>query len=307
MNYNSSTDLDASIIIQLENLVSGHVSKKDIANPRELIDFSKTLNVKPYTSYSVSMRLCIDVLCSAFSDPFKFKTMEGKPSPVRNVHHVEKDGQVEITWDRPINISGVIQNYSVLLRNAKNEILPRFPVTIKKNTQRIILKNLPLNQELSVTITPYTSFKGEKVTYTFRSPEGRPSIPNKVNAVALDKGDIIAVRWKQPLQPNGVITGYKVSWTGRKVYDPTFLEKKEHQINETKGVEEFNKFSITNLTPGTAYDIFVSARTSKGYGKPKRVSQIFNTPATGKKLLSCKPAEMLKSNSEVVRICWIGM
>jgi len=211
MNYNSSTDLDASIVIQLEDVVSGQASKRDITNPRDLIDFSKTLNVKPYTNYSISMQLCLDVFCSAYSDPYKVRTMEGKPSPVRNIHHVEKDGRIEITWDRPINISGVIRNYSVSILNDKNAVIPGFPVTVKKNTQRLIVKNLPVFQKLSVTITPYTSFKGDNVTYTFLSPEGKPGIPSKVSAVSLDKGDIIAVRWKQPLRPNGKISGYKVN------------------------------------------------------------------------------------------------
>lgn len=76
-----------------------------------------------------------------------------------------------------------------------------------------------------------------------------------------------------------------MSWTGIKGYDPTYLDEREYEINETKPAGDFNKFSITNLIPGTAYDIYVSARTTKGYGKPMRVPQIFNTPAAGKNFL----------------------
>ena len=95
--------------------------------------------------------------------------------------------------------------------NSYNVSLPEYPVTVSNTSLSHTLFNLPANQKLLLKIVPYNSMEGESFATWFESPEGLPGIPKYANGIKVKNGRRVVIRWKEPLLPNGKITGYSVS------------------------------------------------------------------------------------------------
>lgn len=84
------------------------------------------------------------------------------------------------------------------------------------------------------------------------------SVPGEIDDVTVTAAthDAITVRWSPPNKPNGQILEYMI------IYNST-----GGKLSGSKTTEG-NKLtaSIQNLIPNTTYSIFVTARTSKGFG-----------------------------------------
>lgn len=211
MSYNSSSDLDAFAIIIFESAESGEVVARPHINTNELSKFSyRVFNVQPFTRYLIKMQLCVGGICSLFSDSKYIQTMEGKPTRVRNVKVIEKGNAVLATWLKPRNISGILRKYSLDVMDSKNVSLPEYPVIVSNTSLSQTLVNLPANQRLLLKIIPYTSMEGESFATWFESPEGLPGIPRDVIGITIKNDKRVVIRWKEPLFPNGKITGYSV-------------------------------------------------------------------------------------------------
>ena len=217
MSYNSSSDLNAFVIFILESADSGERMASYIVNVIEPSDFSHhALNVQPFTRYQIKMKLCVGGICSLFSDSVHIRTMEGKPTRVRDVKIVEKLNSVIVTWSAPRNISGILRKYSLNVMDSHNVSLSGYPFIVSNNATSATslsqtLINLPANQKLLLKIIPFTSMQGESFSTWFVSPEGVPDIPHDVNAITIKDGRRVVIRWKEPLIPNGKVLGYIVS------------------------------------------------------------------------------------------------
>lgn len=83
-------------------------------------------------------------------------------------------------------------------------------------------------------------------------------VPGAVDDVTLTvvDHDTIRVTWRPPEKPNGRITQYNVTYNTA-------------DENSTRSVSADGELTvdINNLTPNTTYYIFVTAKTSKGFGR----------------------------------------
>lgn len=82
-----------------------------------------------------------------------------------------------------------------------------------------------------------------------------PGTVDDVTATAVDH-DTITVTWRPPKTPNGKIVQYNVAYY-------TADSNSSHSL-PTDGKLTVN---IDNLAPNTTYYIFVTAQTSKGFGR----------------------------------------
>lgn len=72
------------------------------------------------------------------------------------------------------------------------------------------------------------------------------------------------IAWSPPLEPGGIITGYRVEYV-EKGNPPTYAKKKD---NISPG--EF-AYYVTNLQRTRYYTFTVQAKTKKGWGQPEIV------------------------------------
>lgn len=82
-----------------------------------------------------------------------------------------------------------------------------------------------------------------------------PGAVDDVKAIAVDH-DTIRVAWRPPVTPNGKILQYSI----------TFNTTNGNSSNSLVAGDEL-ALVIDDLTPNTTYYIFVTAKTSKGFGR----------------------------------------
>ena len=80
-----------------------------------------------------------------------------------------------------------------------------------------------------------------------------------VTVIAVDF-DTIKVTWRNPVTPNGKIVQYSVTYNTSEGNSANVLVPADKR-----------EVTIDNLTPNTTYFIFVTAKTSKGFGTYKTV------------------------------------
>ena len=83
-----------------------------------------------------------------------------------------------------------------------------------------------------------------------------PGTVDDVTATVVDH-DTITITWRLPKTPNGVITQYNITYN-------TADENASRSLTTDRELT----VEINNLTPNTTYYIFVTAKTSKGFGRP---------------------------------------
>ncbi|XP_041043600.1 receptor-type tyrosine-protein phosphatase kappa isoform X2 [Carcharodon carcharias] len=143
---------------------------------------------------------------------------------------------------------------------------------------QLIIQHLP----------PYTNIS---IKMILTNPEGRKEseevviqtdedVPGPVPSESL-KGtpfeDKIFLQWKEPLEANGVITQYEVSYSSIKSFDPAVQVAGPVQIVSKMWNSTHHVFS--HLNPGTTYCFLIKASTVKGFGPAMVVNITTNISA----------------------------
>ncbi|KAK1116380.1 receptor-type tyrosine-protein phosphatase U isoform X1 [Acipenser oxyrinchus oxyrinchus] len=76
---------------------------------------------------------------------------------------------------------------------------------------------------------------------------------------------MIFLKWEEPLEPNGLITQYEISYQSIESSDPGINVPGPRRTVSKLRNETYHMFS--NLQPGTTYLFSVRARTGKGFGQ----------------------------------------
>nr|XP_013813034.1 PREDICTED: receptor-type tyrosine-protein phosphatase U-like [Apteryx mantelli mantelli] len=77
--------------------------------------------------------------------------------------------------------------------------------------------------------------------------------------------DMIFLKWEEPVEPNGLITQYEISYQSIESSDPAVNVPGPRRTVSKLRNETYHVFS--NLHPGTTYLFSVRARTGKGFGQ----------------------------------------
>ncbi|XP_042189701.1 receptor-type tyrosine-protein phosphatase kappa isoform X4 [Callorhinchus milii] len=145
-----------------------------------------------------------------------------------------------------------------------------------------------LPQHIIDHLPPYTNIS---IKMILTNPEGRKEseevvvqtdedVPGSVPGESL-KGtpfeDKIFLHWKEPVEANGIITQYEVSYSSVKSFDPAVqvagpLQTVSKLWNSTHHV-------FTHLDPGTTYQFFIKASTVKGFGPAAVINVTTNISA----------------------------
>ncbi|XP_010786251.1 receptor-type tyrosine-protein phosphatase U [Notothenia coriiceps] len=139
-------------------------------------------------------------------------------------------------------------------------------LAVEHNASRFTLRDLPPYHGIHVRLSlanPEGKKEGREVT--FQTEEDIPGgiAPESLTFTPLD--DMIFLKWEEPVEPNGLITQYEISYQSIESSDPGInVPGPRRTVSKMKN-ETYHMFS--NLHPGTTYLISVRGRTIKGFGQ----------------------------------------
>ncbi|KAF8766774.1 Receptor-type tyrosine-protein phosphatase mu like protein [Argiope bruennichi] len=260
-----------TIVQNVETPVGGTIRKRksleNIFDPVPDLQV-KISNLKPFTSYGFMVAGVTGVGRGLLSDIVSHKTEEGVPSEPRLLSTTSvTEKELEISWTEPEYPNGIIIQYHVTVwaddlskKVFKTETRAEFADIsgLKPATQYIIQVNAETKAGW-----------GSPAELSERTLDGAPGEPSQIS-VTESLQTSMNVSWKEPLESNGVIVGYKVRYQPLSTLDPVFNNTpfitKEIDIegNQTEIV-------LTHLHPSTQYSIHVTGKTSAGYGPPASI------------------------------------
>lgn len=90
-----------------------------------------------------------------------------------------------------------------------------------------------------------------------------PGPPTKINVYPFDK--YILVRWQPPLEPNGILTSYRVGSKAYTNFEPEDVEVEMQEVGALVLMKLLEK-----RKPETNYVVEIQAQTSRGWGTSVR-------------------------------------
>uniref|UniRef100_A0A8C5TCQ4 Receptor-type tyrosine-protein phosphatase kappa n=1 Tax=Malurus cyaneus samueli TaxID=2593467 RepID=A0A8C5TCQ4_9PASS len=165
-------------------------------------------------------------------------------------------------------------------------------------------------------LPPYTNVSLKMI---LTNPEGRKEseetiiqtdedVPGPIPAKSV-KGtpfeDKIFLNWKEPVDPNGIITQYEVSYSSIQSFDPAVPVAGPPQTVSKLWNSTHHVFS--HLHPGTTYQFFIRASTIKGFGPATTINVTTNISGSRDivSVSQCSPVGCLP-NSETVFLPCLG-
>uniref|UniRef100_A0A4W5QPN7 protein-tyrosine-phosphatase n=1 Tax=Hucho hucho TaxID=62062 RepID=A0A4W5QPN7_9TELE len=139
-------------------------------------------------------------------------------------------------------------------------------LAVEHNASRFTLRDLPAYHSIQVRLAlanPEGKKEGREVT--FQTEEDIPGgiAPESLTFTPLE--DMIFFKWEEPVEPNGLINQYEISYQSIESSDPGINVPGPRRTVSKLRNETYHMFS--NLHHGTTYLISVRARTTKGFGQ----------------------------------------
>uniref|UniRef100_A0A6Q2YCW0 protein-tyrosine-phosphatase n=1 Tax=Esox lucius TaxID=8010 RepID=A0A6Q2YCW0_ESOLU len=150
--------------------------------------------------------------------------------------------------------------------SAGNNATVRECLSVERNQSHFTLRDLPPFRSVHVRLAlSNPEGKKESREVTFQTEEDIPGgiAPESLTFTPLD--DMIFLKWEEPVEPNGVITQYEISYQGIESSDPGINVPGPRRTVSKLRNETYHMFS--GLHPGTTYLVSVRARTAKGFGQ----------------------------------------
>uniref|UniRef100_A0A669DRM6 protein-tyrosine-phosphatase n=1 Tax=Oreochromis niloticus TaxID=8128 RepID=A0A669DRM6_ORENI len=156
-----------------------------------------------------------------------------------------------------------------------NNATVRECLSVDRNTSHFTLRDLPPFRAVHVRLAlANPEGKKESREVTFQTEEDKkvvfsPAVvpggiaPESLTFTPLD--DMIFLKWEEPVEPNGLITQYEISYQSIESSDPGINVPGPRRTVSKLRNETYHMFS--GLHPGTTYLVSVRARTAKGFGQ----------------------------------------
>ncbi|KAF1633883.1 Receptor-type tyrosine-protein phosphatase U, partial [Eudyptes filholi] len=139
-------------------------------------------------------------------------------------------------------------------------------VKMERNANRYTIKNLLPYKNIHVKLilsNPEGRKEGKEVI--FQTDEDVPGGIASESLTFTPLEDMIFLKWEEPVEPNGLITQYEISYQSIESSDPAVNVPGPRRTVSKLHNETYHVFS--NLHPGTTYLFSVRARTGKGFGQ----------------------------------------
>ncbi|XP_070184420.1 protein sidekick-2-like [Littorina saxatilis] len=227
------------------------------------IDSYILVNLQEWMDYQIRMISYNDIGESSYSSVTTAKTRESTPSASPSSLQGNSVGSTRIlvTWGPVPRLeqNGQILGYKVLYKPSESINTQMFENVEGVNTLNVTLEGLRKFVSYKMEILAYTRMgdgrlSGHIIRKTDEDVPGPPIIiyfPNVTYTSAI-------IVWSSPSDPNGIITGYKVSY---RKHDETNSE-----LESELGPRIF-EYSVDALQRETRYVFSVTARTRLGWGE----------------------------------------
>ncbi|XP_030073209.1 receptor-type tyrosine-protein phosphatase U isoform X2 [Microcaecilia unicolor] len=155
--------------------------------------------------------------------------------------------------------------YRYSVGNSHNQTF-RECVKLERILNRYTIKNLLPYKNVHVKLilsNPEGRKEGKEVI--FQTDEDVPGGIASESLTFTPLEDMIFLKWEEPVEPNGLITQYEISYQSIESSDPAVNVPGPRRTVSKLRNETYHVFS--NLHPGTTYLFSVRARTGKGFGQ----------------------------------------
>lgn len=183
---------------------------------------------------------------------------------------------ITLEWKPVALVRGSVDGYKIYYW-VKDSVLHsrRRRQAIPSNANVLVVEGGETRQATLTGLRPYSNYLvvvkafnsgGEgpaSALLAFQTSEGVPGPPSDFKTYAF--GEYIFVTWKQPQDPNGIITSYQV---GSQEYSGSVVGKETVSM-ETVQPDVFEKL-LSKLAFEKSYVVEVRAQTSKGWGESAR-------------------------------------
>ncbi|KAJ8008983.1 hypothetical protein DPEC_G00084090 [Dallia pectoralis] len=143
---------------------------------------------------------------------------------------------------------------------------------------RHVVGNLPPNTNVSLKMI-LTNPEGRKDSdeTVIQTDEDVPGPVPSQSMKATPFEDRIFLYWKEPVEPNGIITQYEIGYSGIRSFDPSLPLPR---LPLTVSLPWNTSYHVFNqLHPGTTYQFVIRASTVKGFGPPTTLNITTNISA----------------------------
>ncbi|NXR83966.1 SDK2 protein, partial [Pycnonotus jocosus] len=219
-----------------------------------------------WTNYEIEVAAYNSAGLGVYSMKVTEWTLQGVPTvPPGNVHaEATNSTTIRFTWNPPSPqfINGINQGYKLIAWEPEHEDEPTV-VTVRPNFQDSVhvgyVAGLRKFAEYFTSVLCFTT-PGDGPRSPPQLVRTHEDVPGPVGHLSFS--DILdtslKVSWQEPLEKNGILTGYRISW---EEYNRTNTRVTHYLPNVTL------EYRVTGLTALTTYTIEVAAMTSKGQGQ----------------------------------------
>jgi protein sidekick len=219
-----------------------------------------------WKDYIVQVAAYNNMGVGVFTEGARIKTKEGIPeAPPSDVRvKVINSTSINVTWKppNPQQINGINQGYKITASSGENvktvKVAPNLINPLEE--QNCTLISLKKYTSYNITVLCFTH-PGEGVSSSpilVRTFEDVPDEVSTLQFVGVSDREL-TIKWSEPIDTNGVLTGYQVRYNMKDSADTKVVNLTQHDTS----------LQVTQLKALTHYWFEVVAWTSKGPGKPK--------------------------------------
>ncbi|KAK3593323.1 hypothetical protein CHS0354_031382 [Potamilus streckersoni] len=225
--------------------------------------------LEEWMEYEVKMVAYNDVGNSSFSPTTVERTRESVPSAgPSNVQAVAKSStSVNVTWgDVPLlDTNGMIKGYKVRYRSDEENITPVQQNVVGNETKFCLIHNLRKFVTYEIQVLAYTSIGDGVLSFPEVKVQTHADVPGPPVIIWFPEVTYNQARivWESPLEPNGIITNYMVSYREK--------GNTSQWINSPPLTPSIREYTVTNLKRETYYIFNVTAKTLQGWGETASV------------------------------------
>ncbi|XP_033896317.3 protein sidekick-2-like isoform X3 [Acipenser ruthenus] len=219
-----------------------------------------------WTNYEIEVAAYNEAGLGVHSHTVTEWTLQGVPTVAPGNVHAEavNSTTIRFSWTAPNPqfINGINQGYKLLAWEPGQEEEVTV-VTVRPNFQDSIhvgyIKGLKKFTEYSTSVLCFTT-PGDGPRSTAQVLRTHEDIPGPVGHLSFTEilDTSLKVSWREPLEKNGILTGYRISW---EEFNRTNTRVTHYLPNVTL------QYRVTGLTALTTYTIEVAAMTSQGQGQ----------------------------------------